>query len=186
MKKLALIAAVSLMASSFAYGQGTVYFNTRVVADDVVVQVFMPDGVTPLEGTGYTAQLFGGAVGTAANALTPLVPTTGFRTGAGAGFTVTVGTGIPVPGVPEGGTATIQMRVWENAGGTITSYADALSAGVMYGESNLIDVAGLGGILTTPPSLVGLQSFNLVPEPTTYALLALGAGALLFRRRKTA
>jgi hypothetical protein len=32
--------------------------------------------------------------------------------------------------------------------------------------------------------LTGLTSFSLVPEPSTYALLALGAAALFLRRRK--
>jgi hypothetical protein len=188
MKKLALIAVASLMAGSFAFAQGTVNFNTRVVPD-VVAQVFMPDGTTPIAGDGFTAQLFGGPAGTAEASLAPMTPTTVFRTGAGAGFVVAAGSAA-VPGAPGGGSATLQLRVWENLGGTVTSYAQAASGGLLHGSSELFTVANLGDLTasppTTPPNLIGLQSFSLIPEPSTYALLALGAAAFLFRRRKTA
>jgi hypothetical protein len=188
MKKLALITVASLMVATCAFAQGTINFNTRV-GSEVVVQVFMPDGTTPLDGAGFTAQLFGGPAGSDAGSLVALTPTTIFRSGAGAGFVVAAGD-VAVTGVPGGQSAAIQMRVWENMGGTIASYADAVSAGAFRGESNVFDSPPLGDLTAIPPSvspnLVGMQSFNLVPEPTTYALLALGAGALLFRRRKTA
>ena len=188
MKKLALIAVASLMAGTFAFAQGTVNFNNRVVGS-VVAPVYGPDGVTGLEGPGYTAQLFGGAAGSAEGSLVAITPTTTFRTGAGAGFIVAAGS-VTVPGVVGGASAALQLRVWENAGGTITSYADAIASGSLYGSSAVFDSLPLGDLTasppTTPPNLVGLQSFNLVPEPSTYALLALGAAAFLFRRRKTA
>jgi hypothetical protein len=188
MKKLALIAVASLMAGTFAFAQGTVTFNNRVVGQ-VVAPVYLPDGTTGVEGPGFTAQLFGGPAGSAEGSLVAVVPTTTFREGAGAGFIVSGGT-VEIPGVAGGATATLQLRVWENAGGTITSYADAISAGNLHGASALFDVASLGDNFASPPTtpafLVGLQSFNLVPEPSTYALLALGAAAFLCRRRKTA
>jgi hypothetical protein len=65
-------------------------------------------------------------------------------------------------------------------------FSDALSWG---GWGNLFTVNAIGGDLNTPPSLVGQQSFNIyyvaAPEPSTYALLALGGfGLWLCRRRK--
>jgi hypothetical protein len=186
MKKLALVALTSVAVVATSYAQGTVNFNNRVVGV-VVAQIYDVDGTTGLAGTGYTAQLFGGAQGTAADQLTALTPATDFRTGNAAGFINSPGA-VVVTGVAGGGTATLQVRAWDNQGGTLTSFDDAMAAGAAYGSSDPFDVAGLGDPSasppTTPPNLVGLTSFSLVPEPSTYALLALGAGALFLRRRK--
>ena len=172
-----------MLVGAFGYAQGTVNFNTRVIPD-VDVKVFDVDGTTPLAGTGFTAQLFGGIQGTAESSLAALVPTTAFRTGAGAGYVVPPASPVPVPGVPENGTATLELRVWDNMGGTITSYAQAVTAGGKYGTSNLFDVGPLGGVLTTPANLKGLTFWPMIPEPSTIALGILGAAALLLRRRK--
>src|SRR5438094_776553 len=123
MKKLSFVVA-GMMMSILAYGQGTVNFSTRVIPD-IDIKIFDIDGVTPLAGTGFTAQLFGGVAGiTDANSLTPLTPTTVFRTGAAAGYVVPAGA-VAVTGVGENGVATLQLRAWNNMGGTITSYAQA-------------------------------------------------------------
>jgi hypothetical protein len=80
--------------------------------------------------------------------------------------------------------ATVQLRVWDT-----TSGADWTSATVK-GASALFDVNAIGGTLNPAPTLNGLRSFNLtggavIPEPSTFALVGLGAAALLiFRRRK--
>lgn len=177
MKKVILVLGCVLAAAA-TYAQGTVNFTTRAIPD-VDVKVFEADGTTPLAGTGFTAQLYGGAAGAAESELVPLTPTTTFRTGNGAGYVTPAGS-VAVPGVPEGGTATLQLRVWDNAGGTITSF-DAANT---YGMSPLFTVSTLGGVLTTPPNLIGLQSFNLVPEPSTILLGVLGAAALLVARRR--
>ncbi|PYJ96869.1 MAG: hypothetical protein DME23_18465 [Verrucomicrobia bacterium] len=182
MKKILLVVS-GMLVGAFGYAQGTVNFNTRVIPD-VDVKVFDVDGTTPLAGTGFTAQLFGGPQGTATNSLAPIVPTAAFRTGAGAGYIVPTGN-VPVAGVLENGTATLQLRVWDNMGGTITSYAQAVTSNAKHGASNAFDLGPLGGTLTTPPNLKGLLTFNLVvPEPSTIALGILGAAALLLRRRK--
>ena len=186
MKRLALVALTSVAVVATAYAQGTVNFNNRVVGS-VVAPVYNVDGVTGLDGDAFTAQLFGGAQGAAADSLTPLAPATIFRTGAGAGFVVAAGA-VAVTGVAGGETATLQLRAWDNMGGTLTDFDAAVAAGAAWGASTPFDVAGLGDPSasppTTPPNLVGLTSFSLVPEPSTYALLALGAGALFLRRRK--
>jgi len=90
---------------------------------------------------------------------------------------------------------TFQLRVWNNKGGTITTWDQAVTAwragNTEIGWSPLFTVqSSLGGFGTppsTPANLVGLQSFQLfaVPEPSTIALGILGAGCLfLLRRRK--
>lgn len=215
MKKTLLI-LVSLVCAVTVFGQGTMAFNNRIVGS-VVAPIYGVDpanqgpsgfrqgntsagtppgtqlysGVPLLSGTGYTAQLFGGAVGTSLDPASPanaLTPTVAFRTGSAAGYTVTPAPTVAVPGVAENGTAVVQLRAWDNRGGTITSWDQVLQdPSVPRGWSTTFNVSPLGGTLTTPPNLVGLTSFNLfiVPEPSVIALGVLGVGALLlFRRRK--
>jgi len=210
MKKLILAGcAVSCAVSVFA--QGTIVFNNRVVGS-VVAPVYnvnpadpttaqsgntqsgFPVGTTvyggaTLSGAGFTAQLWG-APG-ANQAVTSLVPATGygtagFRTGAAAGLWTTSTDAAIIPGAGEGSVATLQVRAWDNAGGTVTTYDAAKLQGLAYGSSALFNSQPLGGV-SAPPNLVGLTSFSLVavPEPSTFALAGLGAVALLiFRRRK--
>jgi hypothetical protein len=83
-----------------------------------------------------------------------------------------------VPGIPAGGIATIQLRVW--VGGS--SYETA----TVRGESNPITVS-LGGIpaqgAPIPDAvLIGLQGFS-IPEPSVFSVGLLGVGALLLARR---
>jgi hypothetical protein len=61
-----------------------------------------------------------------------------------------------------------------------------VAGGFKAGKSTAITVTtgGAGSPPSLPANLVGLTSFSLVPEPSTYALLALGAAALFLRRRK--
>jgi len=95
------------------------------------------------------------------------------------------------PGIPGTTTdaATAAVACWYNAGGTITSLAGAVSAGVPWGESpavNLTDLSGFGAPPSTAGDLVGIQSFSLqnVPEPGMIALGVMGACAFLARRKK--
>jgi hypothetical protein len=185
MKKLIVILAC-MMAAVASYAQGTVNFNTRIPG----IVDFKVQGAngTFLQGSGFTAQLYGGPVG---GALSPLTPTASFRdTAAGAGYINPAGTVI-VPGVAGGKDASLQLRVWNNAGGTITSYESALESGtspiftVTLGDPNAspptvpADLTGLG-----TAGAAGALQLQLIPEPTTIALGLLGAALLLIRRRK--
>jgi hypothetical protein len=173
MKKLLVtLAAVLVSASTFA--QGTILFNNRTPTGDA--RVFRPDGVTGA-GAGVTAQLF--LVG-AGGALTPIPGTTTFRTTPAAATFFVNPISVNVPGVAVGANATVRMRAWEGA---------SWDTATIRGESNDVLVQNLGGqIGNNPPSpdapLSGLQSFTMVPEPSTMALGLLGAAALLYRRRK--
>ena len=176
MKKL--IALVGIVAVSMsAYGQGSINFVNAGPGFQAPVSQF--DGSPIPVGNGFTAELLGGVD---AGSLVAIAPTSvnwislGFFNG-----------GIrTVEGVAPGSTAFLQVQVWENAGGTIASYAEAQGAGVQYGASDVWQSAALGGGSppAAPPTLVGMTSFSLLPEPSTFALLALGAGALFLRRRK--
>ena len=210
MKKLVILAALVVCAGSL-YAQGQLQFNNRVVGE-IVAQVYGPEtgnsqtrksgntsAGTPvgtqtytgalLAGSGFTAELWASTNGAPASSLQAVSAVNGgrsdFRTGAAAGWwNATVAT---IPGVIEGGTATVQVRVWDNRGGTITTWAAAqANLTIPQGSSDIFTVSGLGGILTTPPSIQNFRSFNItaVPEPSTIALGVLGVGALLLRRRK--
>ena len=144
-----------------------------------------------LQGTGFTFALFAGPAGTPESGLT-LVTTTTFRTAAGnslpAGL-ITTQT-VPINGVAPGATAALQVRVWDNMGGTVGTWAEALASGTASGMSSVFASQALGGAgapPSLPPEMTGWTSFNIsqVPEPSVIALGALGLGALLLRRRKS-
>jgi len=211
MKKLILAGCVLTCALS-VFAQGTIVFNNHVV-NSVVAWVYGPDPANPglaqqgndasgfpagsvvyggprLSGAGFTAQLWGAPGANAA--LSSLVACTGyssagFRTGNAAGLWTTSTDAAVVPGAAEGSVATLQVRVWDNTGGA-TTWDQAVAANAIRGESALFNSPALGG-LSPAPNLIGLTSFNLAgggitPEPTTFALMGLGAAALLIFRRK--
>jgi len=123
-----------------------------------------------------------------------LIGTTTFRTTTSGNFAGTINQPAApsaVAGVTDPSQrATFQMRVWDNKGGTILTWDQALTSGTALGSSDLFTVPfSLGGtaVPPNPPvNLQGLQSFQLtVPEPSVIALGVLGAGCLfLLRRRK--
>jgi len=148
-----------------------------------------------LSGSNFRAELWG-APGTGASeaSLQAGNPGNSFRTGSGIGVvaTTTVTFNNIAKDLASGGT--FQLRAWDNSSGLYPTWASFEAAwlagapGTFGGKSPLLNLnAAIGGDLTTPPLLVGLQSFNIysVPEPTSFVLAGLGAaGLLIFRRRK--
>jgi hypothetical protein len=179
MKKL-LIALAAVLVTASSYGQGTIFFSTKV-GTSVDAPVTLPDGTGP--GPDYTAQLF--LVG-AGGSLTPLTPATTFRDGsknptAAKYVTIPAEQVVTVPGVGPAGSATVELAAWKTSLGSF----DAAKAAQQLGISAPLTVNNLGGGALPPPNLVGLQGFVIpVPEPSTIALGILGASALLLRRRK--
>jgi hypothetical protein len=135
--------------------------------------VFKPDGVTPLSGADYWAQAY---VGLTLDSLAPVGSPVNFRTGSNAGYIVSEVVTTPFPG---GTTVFVEMRAWE-AGAN--SYEAAVAGGKLFGKSDPIQLT-VAEAPNTPPDMVGLKSFSLVPEPSTMALGLLGAAALMLRRR---
>jgi len=213
MKKLTVIALATIISVS-AFGQGQINFNNRVTtAGGVVAPVYGVNPAAPLvrisgnattnggsqnytgiplvAGTNFSAQVFYGPAGTAADALQPAAASTivPFRsTAATGGFIMNQAAAVTLNGVDFGQTGVIQMRVWDNQGGAITSWAAAVARGdVATGFSDPFNVTMSANASIPPPNMVGLTSFNLtvVPEPSVIALGALALGALLLRRRKS-
>lgn len=206
MKASFLSTSLMLLCSLDGTAQGYINFSTRV-SGTVVAHVYAlrnyefksgntasetPAGTQTyigrmLTGSGFTAQLwYAVGAGQSESSLVLLAgSTTTFRTSAILGGTPAPKV-LQVPGIRPGtGIGTFQIRVWNNFGGTITSWA----AGMYRGKSALFEVTNLGdGILTLPADMVNVRSFGFydptfVPEPSGLALFSLGAIGIWFTRR---
>ena len=96
------------------------------------------------------------------------------------------GVGVEIPGAAAGSTVNLQVVAWDsgadyNDGGGL-SFADAVVKGVS--EPFEVALGGAGSPPSLPGTLANMQSFGLVPEPSTLALGVLGGGLLLALRRR--
>ena len=177
-------------------GQSSFRFN-NYNPPEVNARVFDAQGV-PLEGPNYVGELWGGIV---SDSLTPARGyysgqriIIAFRTGSGAGIVRDSYAGRDeadhptVLGVtPLISQAWLQVRAWDLRLGA--TYEDVAALGIGgYGGSPLFTAFGSdpGVLFAVGAPLTGLQSFRLlpvVPEPSTWALLALGGTALWAFRR---
>lgn len=196
MKKLvALAACVSLVG--LVHGQGTVDFKNLGVG--LNAPVYLPGTTTGVPGgTAYTIQLFWGAGGAATANDVATWNSLGTTAFSAAGLFLAGGTKTIAAADMAAATLRpwIKLNVWENKGGTLATYDAAVAAATVANPINAgLQTFKLGMDLGnpntsppgTPPALMGMTAFALtavVPEPATLALLALGAAALLIRRRK--
>jgi hypothetical protein len=203
MKKLVL-SLMLVVAGVGSFAQGTIVYYNRVANSVVaplygfeVEQIFktgntsagyLPGTQTyssaPLSGTGYSVGLWAGT--TADNLAFVPGSLDSFRTGGFAGAIDNSGGVIAIPGIGEGSTAVLQLRTWNNMGGTITSWGQVLSGPAFgYGISVPFTSQPLGGN-APPPNMVGLQSFSFypIPEPSTFLLAGLAASAWWVMRRR--
>lgn len=178
MKKILFIAAL-LAAAAGAQAQGTVAFSNKSAAVDA--PVFDIGGTTRISDPNIVAAIFLGDVQEGAVApfrATPAAAAGYWNPGTDSARTIA--------GAAAGSTVTLTVRAWDSTKGA--TYAAAVAAGGKYGQSDPFSVTlggqGPSGPPATPADLSGLKSFSLVPEPSTIALGALGAAALLLRRRK--
>lgn len=182
MKKLILTLALGVACVS-AMAQGTVALGNAGAGLDAPVWLDSVGSAAGKVGAGFVAQLWGGPAGSAESALTAQGATTSFFTGAGAGYFA--GGPRTVTGVAGGSVAVLQVRVWNTAAGATWAEANANPLGIV-GASGLVNIT-LSVPPATPPNMVGLTSWAVVPvpEPSSFALAGLGAAAMLiFRRRK--
>ena len=168
-----------------ARGQGTVLFQNYPLAAGVNAPVYESDGVTPLSGTQFMAQLLAGS---SASNLAPIA-STGFFVGTQAGY---FNGGLQsVPGVMRGFNAWIEVRVWNTASGASFTQAQTSALPNSWWQSSLFSVVAGGGNVnpTAAPPLTGLGTSpvflnGLVPEPSIFALSLVGAFVALFRFRR--
>lgn len=183
MKKLITVLSVSTLAAVAAYAQGTVVFANAGVGLNA------PDfldygGTIKVSGAGYWAALLAGP---AANSLSQIA-TTPYLSGGQAGYFM--GGTQAIPSVAGGSPAYILIEAW-NA--NFLNFAQARASGLpgSWAWSNngapfTVTTGNVGSPPTPPAALTGLTSFSFgIPEPSTLALVGLGAAVVLvFRRRK--
>ena len=177
MKKLIVLTSIVALTGG-VLGQGTVNFQT-IVPGSIDAQVLTAAGVGA--GSDYFGQLFAGPTADSLAAMGAPRPFTG--QGYFGPQSVTI------DNISAGGAAFVQLRAWAAANG---STWDAATSQALYeaGMSPTLSMTATGDPTASPPgtpvNLVGLQGFQMevIPEPSTWALLALGLGALALRRRK--
>ncbi|MFM7103823.1 MAG: immunoglobulin domain-containing protein, partial [Verrucomicrobiota bacterium] len=156
---------------------GTVQFSNVTARAPVSAE----DGVTLLAGDAYLAQLYAGPDGSGLAPVSAAVP---FSTGTAAGY-VRGGTR-SVPGVPPGGTAAVQIRVWETSAGG--SFEAAVAAGRPVGLSTVLNLTlgGVGSPPSLPAQMLGLLPFSLsrqvapvITQPLVAATVVAGANLQL-------
>lgn len=162
-----------LALAGSSLGQGLINglnFNASQNVNGIVTKA---DGA--LAGTEVMGQLY---VGTPGGSLTAVGASKAFL----ANGIISLGT-VTVPSIAAGAQADVQLRSWLAASGS--DYETAVANLGEVGESNVVTIT-LGGGLATPAFMTGLAptAMYVVPEPSTWALMALGLGALALRRRK--
>jgi hypothetical protein len=195
MKKLVQhgILYVALIASPSAYCQRTYIFSNYQPSVNLDAPVFDAQG-NRLNGSHYVALLYGGPTtddlqvakqGDLITSMDP-VPFISIRNGLPGYFTRTPEVIITTA---FSDSAWLQVRAWDTRLGASYDEVSALGLGG-FGQSTLFYALGgdVGGMGRLPQPLRGLESFSLVPEPGTWALLAFGAGVLFWKcsRRREA
>jgi hypothetical protein len=175
MKRLLTFVGVLAISASLS-AQGTINFANA--GGGVNAPFFDIDGVTRFAGDEFQAQLYYGPEGGGLGSLTPVGDPTPFLTGDGAGYFN--GGVITLADIAPGAAADFQVRAWQTLGGTLTSYDAAVAGGAKFGQSPVFTTVTGGPPPNPPAALVGLQ---WIPEPSTYAFLALGGALMLIRRR---
>jgi len=191
MKKLAILAALTLLSFSVKAQTATVNLNNFDANGGNGVPIYLLTSGTLAPTTGIFVQILGGPVGGAVAPVTdkngvaipPILMGTG---GAGAGY-FDAGVGI-IPGVTGGAQAQIGFQAWQGtaaggwAGATVKNQATTWTQLSGNWNSAQVPPAPFPNIaLALPGTSITLTG---VPEPSTIALGLLGGLALLIRRRK--
>lgn len=178
MNKAILAAVAGLAAAASVSAQGTLSINSATGAKPRITV----DGVNATAADNIFVQvLVAGATSLTGSAAEPFALTLG---GGNAGLfskgTLTVG------GKAGGTTVDVTINAWDkDTGADYASAAYKATQTFSVALGGAVDANGIAGL---PNSIVGAGLFNglniVTPEPSTYALAALGLGGLLFLRRK--
>jgi len=181
MNKAQLFAGVvGVFAAASVMAQGTIDFsNIKTVGRP---KVFDKDGTTALAGANFLVDILvkNPATGNYEGVTKNGAAYTGspFLTGANAGLFS--GGNLVVPFLAPDAKADVMVRAWDVTSGA--TYNSALYKGNI--EFQIDKLGGSGQPPSLPAVIANFKSFALVPEPSTYALAALGLGGLLLFRRK--
>ena len=196
MKSIAILTLGLLLPALRVTGQGSlVYQNTLGAGKERYVFKFDPsaptiarnggrlsdyDAFLKVDGTGYYAELWWAPGESQPQDCLKPVPGSivTFRTGNTAGL-INGKAKLEIPGTLGGDIVTLQLRVWNNQGQTVTSWEKAIERG----RSNLFNHELSGVDATGAPKLGtgsiahGLQYFcTPIPEPSVCSLLSLALG----------
>jgi hypothetical protein len=110
-------------------------------------------GMVLAEGAGFSAQLFAfPGLTDNQNSLEAALPVTTLGTGDQAGFLIPMIA--ELANVPPGSpVATLQLRAWDNRGGTLRDWWAAAAVAAPYGTSLMFTVNDIGGATRRPPEL---------------------------------
>ena len=198
MKKLLLTLAI-VASAAVSYGQGTIQFNNSTLQRFQVVT--NGSGQAPVNAPASFAVNIGffyagPGTNSATLALSPTLGTMSATPGVMNAQAI-----YPLAGTEPNDTVTMLVRAWSSSFGSNWQAAQvaylAGTPGVAYGETAqrnsdpLGATAGPGQVIWQGATGTATTKFtpllinvNPVPEPTTIALGILGAGSLLFLRRK--
>ena len=161
-----------LAVAASTNGQGTVNF-ANLYASSPNAPVYEADGITPLSGSQFIAELLGGpSVSDLAS-----IATTGFLQGAGAGY---FNGGVQaINTVPPQSTAWVKIRVWNTASGSSFQQAQASGLPNSWWQSATFSIFTGGGFQGPEPApLTALGNsrvyLNSIPEPSALALFVGG------------
>ncbi len=202
MKKLLLLAATLVVAVTCSYAQGRFYFNNSTSGGGPVTVGTLNMGATggaagSFLGSPYSIEVLY-AAGTFADqasfnaaAPTATAATAFFGAGPAGEPNQNNGAGIYDFGpqvlvtVPTTGIYTVQARAWFNNGQFATFGAAASApAGANTGLSGLVQVNAKAAPAPADSAIFSGFTVGVVPEPSTFALIGLGMGALVLIRRK--
>ena len=175
MKKQLMILTATLGLAVSVFGQGQVTLGNNSAS---LVRINDAVSGTPAAIGQLTFQLLAGAPGGSLTAV-GTAPSNGAIAGRIAN------TVFNIAAVAAGQTGDFQVRAWDSA---FATFAAAQSAGALTGQSAVFQstTSPAGDPPALPVALAGKYAgFAVqVPEPSTIALGLIGAGSLLFLRRK--